>query len=956
MRTNLPVTNVEYELKEGSSIVSKTDPKGLITYVNPDFIEASGFTEKELLGHPHNLVRHPDMPVEAFDDLWRTLKAGRPWTGLVKNRRKDGGFYWVIANATPIFEGGNCVGYMSVRSKPTRAQIEAHEAAYRLFREGKQGGLRILEGKAVGGGVLNDFKRSLSHMTIRNRMISVFVIMIAAMVVSGVFNYLSAQKSSDQFQDVATRRMKLNSEVNRLQFLMADNRAQIMLALQHDPHGKFARFHDHPVAKHLDAIAKNKVDIDEVMRVLIENAHSEKGKVLLAKVKESREAYVNEGIIPAEEFIRRGEFENAGVLLLEMINPRLQEAREAIAAQAEHEKLGAIQAYEKSEEAAKTAEVIQVALFAGSTGLSLILAWLLLRAVLDPIRTAREQLTRISQGHYHDVIGVKRDDEVGLLLYAMKAMQIRMGFEVSDARRINDEVTRVKIGLDNVSTNVMIADKDRTIIYMNKAISEMFRQAQDAIRKDFPAFDANNLLGSNIDQFHKNPAHQAQMLERLRGTHKATIKIGGHTFVLTVSAVLNDKGEHLGSAVEWIDRTLELAVEEEIANIVSAATRGDFTQRISLQGKSGFFLQMAQNINQLLETNAGGLEEVVRVLGSLANGDLTQTITGEYQGTFGQLKDDSNATVAQLTETISRIKEAADTINTASKEIASGNTDLSQRTEEQASSLEETAASMEQLTSTVKQNAENARQANQLALGASDIAAKGGDVVNQVVHTMSSITDSSKKIVDIISVIDGIAFQTNILALNAAVEAARAGEQGRGFAVVASEVRNLAQRSAAAAKEIKTLIGDSVDKVTVGTELVDKAGKTMEEVVNAVKRVTDIMGEITAASTEQSQGIEQVNTAITQMDDVTQQNAALVEQAAAAAESMEEQARELSQLMSTFKLSGESQARAIAPLSTAARQLPQGKSAPVKSAMVKRSARPLPPPSDDGEDGDWKEF
>jgi methyl-accepting chemotaxis protein len=951
MRTNLPVNNVEYELKEGSSIVSKTDLKGLITYVNPDFIEASGFTEKELIGQPHNLVRHPDMPVEAFDDLWRTLKAGRPWTGLVKNRRKDGGYYWVIANATPIFESGSCIGYMSVRSKPTRAQIEAHEAAYRLFREGKQGGLRILEGKAVGGGALNNIKRRLSHLKIRNRMISVFVVMIAAAVVSGIFNYIAVQDTAVQFKDVATRRLQMNSEVNRLQFLMADNRAQIMLALQHDPKGKFARLHDHPVDKHIAAIAKNNEDIDVVMRVLIENSHSDESKALLNKVKEARAAYISEGIIPASEFIRRGEFENAGVLLLEIINPRLQEARDAVTAQAEHEKVDAIHAYEMSDAESKTAESIQAALFIGSTTLSLLLAWLLLRAVLDPIRTAREQLTRISQGHYHDVIGVKRDDEVGMLLYSMKAMQIRMGFEVSDARRINDEVTRVKIGLDNVSTNVMIADKHRNIIYMNKAICEMFMSAQADIRKDFPAFDANNLLGSNIDQFHKNPAHQAQVLEHLRGTHKATIKIGGHTFVLTVSAILNDKGDHLGSAVEWIDRTIELAVEEEIANIVAAAARGDFTQRIAVEGKSGFFLQMAQNINQLLETSSVGLDEVVRVLGALSNGDLTQTISGDYQGTFGQLKDDSNATVAQLTETISRIKEAADTINTASKEIAMGNTDLSQRTEEQASSLEETAASMEQLTSTVKQNAENARQANQLAVGASDIAAKGGDVVSQVVHTMSSITESSKKIVDIISVIDGIAFQTNILALNAAVEAARAGEQGRGFAVVASEVRNLAQRSAAAAKEIKTLIGDSVDKVTVGTELVDKAGKTMEEVVNAVKRVTDIMGEITAASTEQSQGIEQVNTAITQMDDVTQQNAALVEEAAAAAESMEEQARELAQLMSTFILSGETQARFIAAPRAAARQLPAAKPAPAK-----RAGRPLPPPVRDDEEGDWKEF
>ncbi len=350
-----------------------------------------------------------------------------------------------------------------------------------------------------------------------------------------------------------------------------------------------------------------------------------------------------------------------------------------------------------------------------------------------------------------------------------------------------------------------------------------------------------------------------------------------------------------------------------------------------------------------MQTSATSLDEVVRVLGALAKGDLTETITNEYHGTFGQLKDDSNSTVEQLTEVISRIKEAADTINTASKEIASGNTDLSQRTEEQASSLEETAASMEELTATVKQNAENAKQANQLAAGASDIAMRGGEVVSKVVQTMSSISESSKKIVDIISVIDGIAFQTNILALNAAVEAARAGEQGRGFAVVASEVRNLAQRSAAAAKEIKTLINDSVDKVTVGTDLADKAGKTMDEVVNSVKRVTDIMAEISAASVEQSSGIEQVNQAITQMDDVTQQNAALVEEAAAAAESLEEQAQELSAMISTFRLSGER----AAPVAVRGgqRALPT----PARHAPQRSAAKPLPKASK-ADDDEWKEF
>jgi methyl-accepting chemotaxis protein len=269
-------------------------------------------------------------------------------------------------------------------------------------------------------------------------------------------------------------------------------------------------------------------------------------------------------------------------------------------------------------------------------------------------------------------------------------------------------------------------------------------------------------------------------------------------------------------------------------------------------------------------------------------------------------------TLQQLTGIVRGIKASTDMISTASHEIAAGNEDLSSRTEQQASSLEETASSMEELTSTVLQNAENAKQANQLAAGASDVAVKGGEVIGQVVRTMSSINESSKKITDIISVIDGIAFQTNILALNAAVEAARAGEQGRGFAVVAAEVRTLAQRSAAAAKEIKQLIGDSVHEVDSGTRLVDEAGKTMEQIVSAVKRVTDIMSEIAAASQQQSSGIAEVNQAITQMDQVTQQNAALVEEASAAAESMKQQAQQLVQAVAVFKLAEGAQPAAVA--------------------------------------------
>jgi methyl-accepting chemotaxis protein len=297
------------------------------------------------------------------------------------------------------------------------------------------------------------------------------------------------------------------------------------------------------------------------------------------------------------------------------------------------------------------------------------------------------------------------------------------------------------------------------------------------------------------------------------------------------------------------------------------------------------------------------LNDAVLLARRVAAGDLTSDAKPKSSDETGQMMQALLEMNVSLGRIVTQVRGGIETIATASTQIATGNLDLSSRTEQQASSLQQTASSMEELTSTVKQNADNARQANQLAVSASDIAVKGGTVVSQVVETMGSINESAKKIVDIISVIDGIAFQTNILALNAAVEAARAGEQGRGFAVVATEVRSLAQRSAAAAKEIKALIGDSVEKVEAGSKLVDQAGTTMGEVVSSVRRVTDIMGEITAASHEQSEGIEQVNQAIAQMDRVTQQNAALVEEAAAAAESMQDQAATLSQTVAVFRLS-----------------------------------------------------
>lgn len=520
MRSNLPVSNTEFLLKDGMSLVSKTDTRGRITYVNPAFIEASGFTEEELLGKPHNLIRHPDMPEQAFGDMWQTLRMGLPWTGLVKNRRKNGEFYWVNANVTPVRDNNQIVAYMSVRSKPNRAQVDGAARIYARFKAGQAKGLAVRRGAVVTTGLL----------------------------------------------------------------------------------GKLA------------------------------------------------------------------------------------------------------------------------------------------------------SLKNI-------------------------ALNVRIGMSMG-------AIIAVILGLGFVATS---AAENITMSYW----------------------------------------------------------YGGATLIGAAIAIL-----------AWL----------------------------------GLYLSIVRPLNNLIDKT--------RII---AGGDFTADFKVDRHDDMGQLQQALQQMNVNLRSVMGDIRSNVDSISIATHEIAAGNIDLSRRTEAQAASLEETASSMQQFASTVKQNADNALQANKLVQSASEIAGKGGAVVEKVGNTMDEISTSAKRIVDIISLIDGIAFQTNILALNAAVEAARAGEQGKGFAVVAAEVRNLAQRSASAAKEIKTLIDDSVDKVDSGNRLVSDAMATMNSIVDSVKSVTDIMNEISVASREQSEGIEQVNLAITQMDAVTQQNAALVEEAAMAAASLEEQTTHLTQSIAVFK-------------------------------------------------------
>ncbi|MGH8052392.1 MAG: methyl-accepting chemotaxis protein [Stenotrophomonas sp.] len=692
------------------------------------------------------------------------------------------------------------------------------------------------------------------NLTITRKLAVAFTLTTIATLAMGGFAVVRLKQASVQLDAVSTRYMPAVQYLDRIRADLAEIRIAELSQLSHLQEPEF-------VAEYNQRIADQRQKLVEHSRQYEALPASEEQKALYAKMQQTSKVYLDAHDVMSKA-IANGEFDVAQAVS----NDQSRIARRDLFQDVEKLSGYVVSALDRetaSATATQAASITAILVFMLLLGVSsAVMAVIIVRSIVGPIRSALRTADDVASGRLDGVIDSTRKDEVGQLLSSMQHMQRQLkavNTALVELTREHDE-GQISFRIDEAN---FPGEYGRMVREVNAVVAQHIGVKMRVV--EVMRHYARGDLSVDMDRL---PGEKAVITDAMDST-KASLS----------------------------------AINNEIKRLAGAAAIGDFSQRGDAGQFEHDFRDMVGGLNSLMETTETNLGHLSQLLQAIAQGDLTQRMEGNFHGVFARMRDDGNASIDQLAVIVSRIQASSGSISLSASEIATGNNDLSRRTEQQAANLEETAASMEELTSTVRQNAEHARQADQLARGAAEVAAKGGDVVGQVVTTMTSIEQSSQRIADIISVIDGIAFQTNILALNAAVEAARAGDQGRGFAVVATEVRTLAQRSASAAKEIKTLIDDSVDKVSEGSQLVRRAGTTMDDIVASVQRVTTIMADISGASQEQTAGIEQVNQTVMQMDESTQQNAALVEEATAAARSMEEQAQHLTDAVAQFRLS-----------------------------------------------------
>jgi len=736
-------------------------------------------------------------------------------------------------------------------------------------------------------------------LTIKVKLIMLGVLAVCGLSLSAYFSYVGSNKVNDYNNQLRVMQSTSGMTARMLTY-HADLDAHFLKALTERPAGKISQ-------ENADLLASAAEKFPEMLDRLLER----KTKIPQDKIKEAKQLVLEIApmvTVELPKLIAEHASNEAFDKLSDTYNEKLDKLEILT-----HEMEGTVgeEVFELSDGVSKesvNAEHNSFIVFGGTLAVMLPLIALIILSITRPLHKSTQVVETLAQGDYMvDIKEAGRTDEIGEL--ARNMLTLRSSVEKS---------VRLQALIDNLSLPVMLCDKDFNIVYGNQATMTALKK----LEKLLPV-PVDKIIGSNIDIFHKRPAHQRSMLaDRTKLPHQAKFPLGDEWLSLNANSMPSRDGSFQGAFVDWrivtdevrSEQSVKLA-QEQINALVLAAMDGDLDKRIDSSQFQGFYKDLAESMNRLMDTIALPVNKSIAVMESLSQGDLTKKMDGEYKGTFAVIQNTLNATIVRLYDMVKQIIETAQSVNSAAGEISSGSSDLSMRTEQQASSLEETAASMEEITGTVKENSQNASQANELSTKASTIASEGGTVVADAVIAMGSIEKSSQKISDIISVIDEIAFQTNLLALNAAVEAARAGDAGKGFAVVASEVRSLAGRSATASKEIKTLINESAGQVKTGAQLVNKAGETLKGIVGSVKQVAGIVSEIASASVQQATGIDEINSAIMQMDEVTQQNAALVEENTAAAQSMLEQARSLETLISFFKVDegdAESPVRAVA--------------------------------------------
>jgi PAS domain S-box-containing protein len=727
MRINHPIKQEEFVLPQGMLLSSTTDTLGNIVSANESFVEASGYAWAELVGQPHNILRHPDVPSAVFADLWKTIRNRQPWSQIVKNRRKDGSHYWVEATTVAIVDNDQITGYLSVRRPASRQQIAEAEQAYRAISAGQ---LHLMGGQPFDLSVKYNYFRHFSPLPLS-------LITAGTAFTGGLLSFLGIEGATSLA--VASGIIALASSYHTI--LSVRKQGELVV--------------------HLENIANNKLS--------------------------------------------------------------------------------------------------------------------------EPI----------------DVMG---SNVLAKLSKATKNLQVRLLSDNNRSVELLRNSERLHAGLNKMNAMVMLADQNRTIVYLNPALQNFLKQIEPQLRTALPHFNADDLMGKSIDIFHKHPQHQIDILDRLTSTYIAKISVADQHLQLVINPVIAKNGRRIGTSVEWQDIYQERKIQDDLKTLIARAGDGYLDGRLDSASLSGFYAELATQLNKLMTNTEKAFDDITKAMEKIVQGNLTAKIHSQAQGDLGRLNDNINETVQALRNSFCLVRQSSRDVTDSAQQVAVGNKTLENTIQQQAAAIEETASAMEQITSQVQQASQQAIRSNELADLAKSEVRMGAVAMNESIEAMGAIQAVSAQITGIVTLIDGIAFQTNLLALNAAVEAARAGEHGRGFAVVAGEVRALAQKSAEAAKDIKQLIDQTALRIKDGTTKVQQTGKALEGIIGQVDEMASLINQITHNTKEQAIGLKQMNKAIGQIDQSLQQSASLVGNSALLSQNLGNLASDMDGMVRRFEL------------------------------------------------------